>query len=50
MDNLAKKETIIIGPTARGVGHEIILPGHIKAQCLTLGNIFQPSYLIEIQI
>ena len=35
MDNLAKKETITIGPTTRGVGHEIILPGHIKDQCLT---------------
>ena len=35
MDNLAKKETITIGPMAKGVGHEIILSGHIKDQCLT---------------
>ena len=33
MSNLAKKETITIGPTARCAGHDIILPGHIKDQC-----------------
>ena len=33
MDNLAKKETITIGPTARCAGHDILLPGHIKEQC-----------------
>ena len=50
MVNLAKKEAITIGPLARCARHEITLPGHIKTNVITLGNMFQPSYLAEIQI
>ena len=50
MVNLAKEETIIIGPPARCARHDITLPGHIKTNVITLGNMFQPSYLTEIQI
>ena len=50
MDNLAEKESITIGPPARCARHDITLPGHIKTTIITLGNIFQPSYLTEIQI
>ena len=49
MVNLVKKETITIGPLARCARH-ITLPGHIKTNVITLGNMFQPSYLTEIQI
>ena len=50
MVNLAKKETITIGPPARGARHDITLPGQIKTNVITLGNMFQPSYQTEIQI
>ena len=50
MDNLAKKKSITIGPPARCARHHITLPGHIKTKVITLGNMFQPSYLSEIQI
>ena len=51
MDNLAEKESIMIGPPAGGgARHDITLPGHIKTNVITLENIFQPSYLTEIQI
>ena len=50
MDNLAKKETIIIGPPVRRARHDITLPSHIKTNVITLGNTFQPSYLTEVQI
>ena len=50
MDNLAEKESITIGPPARYARHDITLPGHIKTIVITLGNMFQPSYLTEIQI
>ena len=52
MDNLAEKESIMIGPPDEGGGarHDITLPGHIKTNVITLGNMFQPSYLTEIQI
>ena len=50
MTNLAKKETITIGPLTRCARHDITLPGHIKTIVITLGNMFQPSYLTEIQI
>ena len=45
MDNLAKKESITIGPPARCARHDITLPGHIKTNVKTLGNKFKPSYL-----
>ena len=48
--NLVKKETITIGPPARCAMHDITLPGHKHANVITLGNMFQPSYLTEIQI
>ena len=50
MANLAKKETITIGPPARCARHDITLPGHIRTNGITLENMFQPSYLTEIQI
>ena len=50
MANLAKKETITIGPPGRCVKHGITLPGLIKTNVITLGNMFQPSYLTKIQI
>ena len=50
MDNLAEKESITIGPSARCARHDITLLGHIKTIVITLGNMFQPSYLTEIQI
>ena len=50
MDNLAKKETITVGPPARCARHDITLPGHMKTNVITLGNMSQPSYLTEIQI
>ena len=51
MDNLAEKESIMIGPPA-GVGarHDIVLPGHQRINVITLGKLSQPSYLTEIQI
>ena len=45
MDNLAEKEAITIGPPARCAMHDITLPGHIKTNVITLGNMFKPSYL-----
>ena len=50
MDNLAEKESITLGPPTRCARHDITLPGHIKTIVITLGNMFQPSYLTEIQI
>ena len=53
MDNLAVKESIMIGPTAGGGGgarHDIMLPGHQRINIMTLGKLSQPSYLTEIQI
>ena len=52
MDNLAEKESIMIGPPAGGGGarHDIMLPGHQRTNVITLENMFQPSYLMEIQI
>ena len=44
------KGTITIGPQARCARHDITLLGHIKTNVITLGNMFQPSYLTEIQI
>ena len=49
MVNLAKKETITIGPSARCARHDITLPGQ-KTSVITLGKVSQPSYLTEIQI
>ena len=49
-NNLAEKESITIGPPARCARHDITLPGHTKTNVITLGNMFQPSYLSEIQI
>ena len=50
MVNLAKEETIIIGPPARCARHDIMLPGHVEINVTTLGDMSQPSYLTEIQI
>lgn len=52
MAKLAKKDTTIIGPPPRGGGarHDIMLPGHQRTNVITLENMFQPSYLMEIQI
>mgnify|MGYP005845918361 CR=1 FL=1 len=50
MVNLAKRDTITIGPPARFARHDITLPRDIKTNVKTLGNMFQPSYLTEIQI
>ena len=50
MAKLAKKDTITMGPPARCTRHDITLLGHIKTNVITLGNMFQPSYLTEIQI
>ena len=49
MANLAKKETITIGPPARCSRHDITLLGHIKTNVITLENMSEPSYLTEIQ-
>ena len=50
MDSLAKKEIIIMGPPVRCARHDITLPGHMRTNVITLENMFQPSYLTEIQI
>ena len=51
MDNLAEKESIMIGPPARGgARHDIILSGHLRTNIITPGKLSQPSYLTEIQI
>ena len=51
MDNLAEKESIMIGPPARGgARHDIMLSGHVEINVTTLGDMSQPSYLTEIQI
>ena len=50
MDSLAEKDSITIGPRASCARHDITLPGHIKTNVINLGNMFQPSYLAEIQI
>ena len=50
MVNLVKKVTTTIGPPVRSARHGITLPGHIKTNGINLGNMFQPSYLTEIQI
>ena len=51
MDNLAEKESIMIGPPARGgARHDIMLPGYQRIDIITLGKVSQPSYLTEIQI
>ena len=51
MDNLAEKESIMIGPLAGGgARHDIRVPGHQRINIITLGKLSQPSYLTEIQI
>ena len=50
MINLVKKEIITLGPLVRCARHDITLPGHIGTNVITLENMFQPSYLTEIQI
>ena len=47
---LLKGRTITMGPPARWARHDNTLPGHIKTNVITLGNMSQPSYLTEIQI
>ena len=48
--NLVKKETITIGPLVRCARHDITLPGLMKTSVITLVSMFQPSYLMEIQV
>ena len=50
MVNLVKKETITLGPPVMCARHDITLPGHMRINVITLENMFQPSYLTEIQI
>ena len=50
MDNLVGKESITTWPPARCARHDSTLPGHINTILITLGNMFQPSYLTEIKI
>ena len=50
MVNLVKKETITLGPPARCARHDTTLPSHLKTNVITLGNMFQPSYLSEVRI
>ena len=50
MAKLPKKDTITIGPPPRCARHDITLPGLIKTNDITLGKMFQPSNLREIQI
>ena len=47
---LLKGRTITIGPPARWARYDTTLSGHTKTNVITLGNMFQPSYLTEIQI
>ena len=44
------KRILIIGTPPRCARHDIALPGLIKTNVITLENMFQPSYLTEIQI
>ena len=41
MDNLAEKESIMIGPPDEGGGarHDIMLPGHQRINIITLGKL-----------
>ena len=50
MVNLAKKEIITKGPLARVLSKDTTLPGYVETNVITLGNMFEPSYLTEIQI
>ena len=50
MANLGKEDTISIGHPARCARNDIILPGYIKTNVITLGIMFQPSFLTKIQI
>ena len=50
MANLGKEDTISIGHPAMCARHDIILPGYIKTNVITLGITFQPSFLTKIQI
>ena len=38
MVNLAKEDTITIGPPTRFARHDITLPGHINTNVITLGK------------
>ena len=50
MVNLAKMETVSIGPPASCARHDITLLGYTKTNVITLGNMFQPLYLTKIRI
>ena len=39
MGNIAKEDTIRIGPPVKCARHAITLPGHIKTNVITLGNV-----------
>jgi hypothetical protein len=46
MSNLVKKETIIIGPPAKCVRHDITLPVHQRTNIITLGN-YAPTIISD---
>ena len=48
--NFLKQDTIIIGLPDECVGHDIHLTGYRETNIIVLGEMFQPSYLPEIQI
>ena len=50
MANFLKQDTTIIGLPAGCVGHDIHFTGYCAPNIIVLGEMFQPSYLPEIQI
>ena len=50
MANFLKQDTIIIGLPDGCVGRDIHLTGYRETNIIVLGEMFQPSYLPEIQI
>ena len=48
--NFLKQDTIIIGLPDGCVGHDIHLTGYRETNIIVLREMFQPSYLTEIQI
>ena len=50
MANFLKQDTIIIGLPDGCVGHDIHLTGYRETNIIVLREMFQPSYLPEIQI
>ena len=50
MANFLKQDTIIIGLPDGCVGHDIHLTGYRETNIIVLREMFQPSYLPEIQL